>query len=58
MFGVDVHLTSDYNAYVIEINRGPGMEPHCDKDDTIRQQMLKGFIDTAHGKYNKFIIRL
>lgn len=58
MYGVDIHLTSEYDAYVLEINRGPGMEPHCDKYATIRQQMLKGFIDTAHGKHNEFIIRL
>jgi hypothetical protein len=58
IFGVDLHLTDDLQAYIIEINRGPGMESHCARDDHIRQQMLSGYIDTMHGHENIFMVKL
>lgn len=58
MYGIDLHMTTKYDAYVIEINRGPGMESYCKKDDIVRKQMLRGFIDTAHSINNDFILLL
>ena len=55
---LDLHLTNDLQAYIIEINRGPGMESHCVRDDYIRQQMLDGYIDIAHGHNNTFMVKL
>ena len=56
LFGVDFHLTNDLNAYVLEVNGGPGMTPYCARDKELRIDMLKGYIDTIHNKYNPKII--
>jgi hypothetical protein len=44
LYGVDFHLTSDLNAYILEVNAGPGMSANNNTDATLRTDIFDSFI--------------
>lgn len=58
LFGVDFIVTQNNSAYILEINSGPEMESYCDRDNILRVDMLKCYIDIVHGKINGNVIKI
>ena len=52
LFGIDLHITSKLECFILEINCVPGMKPHNNIDKKVRNHMLSGYVDIIHGKYN------
>jgi Tubulin-tyrosine ligase family len=55
LFGVDFHITSKQDVYILEVNKGPGMSPYIEKDKIIRNNMISDYINLLHDKQNNFI---
>ena len=45
LFGVDFFETSDDDIYIIEVNKGPGMEPFNDVDKSMRLSVYNSCLD-------------
>lgn len=55
LFGVDFHLTSDLKAYILEVNSGTGMSPHDDRDNLLRQSLIKSYVKLISGEATNLI---
>jgi hypothetical protein len=41
IYGIDFHITNKLDAYILEVNSGPGMEPNNIKDNKLRIDLMK-----------------
>jgi hypothetical protein len=44
LYGVDFHLTSNLDTYILEVNAGPGMTANNNIDKTLRNNVFDSFI--------------
>ena len=44
LYGVDFHLTSNLDAYILEVNAGPGMTANNNTDKILRNNIFDSFI--------------
>ena len=44
VFGVDFFSSETYNCHILECNIGPGMDPHNEEDNKIRNYLFKNII--------------
>jgi hypothetical protein len=59
LYGVDFHLTSNLDAYILEVNAGPGMTANNNTDQLLRNNIFDSFITLINNnKINSNLIEI
>lgn len=59
LYGVDFHLTSNLDAYILEVNAGPGMTANNNTDKILRNNIFDSFISLINNnKINSNLIEI
>jgi hypothetical protein len=59
LYGVDFHLTSNLDAYILEVNSGPGMTANNNTDKILRNNIFDSFITLINNnKINSNLIEI
>ena len=59
LYGVDFHLTSNLDTYILEVNAGPGMTPNNNTDKILRNNIFDSFISLINNnKINSNLVEI